>query len=451
MSTYTNDAVRAVGARADAVTALALDIWAHPELSLEERRSAKAIADYLESEGFSVTMGAAGMDTAFIARKGSGKPVIGFLGEYDALPGMSQSLKCEPDPVEPGAPGHACGHNLLGAAIAGSAAAAAEVLEKHGLPGTVIYYGCPAEEIMYGKIKMDEEHLFDECDACLCWHPFGINCAANYSYSAMTSIKFRFFGKASHAAESPELGRSALDAVELMNTGANYLREHMIPAARIHYSITNGGGKPNVVPAFAESWYYVRAPYKHQVDELVERLKKIQHGAALMTETEFEFEEISGCYNTVLNKKMNELLYGSLTSVPLPEWSAEDLELAEKLRATVTQKTVESELRKFNVPELAGEALDSGVRALKDEPTFLAGSTDVSNVSRSVPTGQVFTCCVPVGVPGHSWQTAVSAGSGIGIKGMLYASRALADAALRMFTESGTLKDIKDCFEAQRQ
>lgn len=447
MKTYTGDVIAAMDRRSEEIWGLSQRIWEHPEVALEESYASGQLTAYLEQQGFQVESGIAGMETAFVATWGSGAPVIGFLGEYDALPNMSQALKPERDQIEPGGPGHACGHNLLGAAMAGAAASVKEILECNNLPGTVRFYGCPAEEIMVGKIKMDAEHAFDGCDVCLCWHPMGCNCVANYSYAAMTSVKFHFQGVMSHAAEAPDQGRSALDAVELMNVAANYLREHMLPQARIHYVITNGGGKPNVVPPEAESWYFVRAPYKKQVDALVQRLIKIQEGAALMTETTASYRIESGCYNTIANTRLNELLYQSLHRVPMPEWSEEDEHLAQELLATLPQEALDGTLKSFDIRELKGEALHKGVVPLKDEPSFLAGSTDISNVSRTVPTGQVFTCCVPVGVPGHTWQTTVSVGSEIGRKGMLYAASVIADTAMVLYTEPEELVRIRADFE----
>lgn len=448
MKTYTQEVIAELDRKEAELWKLSDEIWEHPELALEEKNSSQLLQNYLADQGFTLESGLAGMETAFCASWGAGRPVIGFLGEYDALPDMSQAMEPRRRQLVPGGAGHACGHNLLGTAMAGAAAAARELLERNGLPGTVRFYGCPAEEIMVGKIRMDAEHIFDDCDVCLCWHPMGLNCVANYSYAAMTSIKFRFRGVTAHAAEAPDQGRSALDAVELMNVGANYLREHMIPQARVHYVITNGGGKPNVVPPEAESWYYVRAPYKSQVDSLVERLIKIQQGAALMTETEPSYTIESGCYNTILVRRLNELLHESMIRVPAPVWEEKDFALAGELLQTLPGDALDHTLSSFDAKELKGETLHGGVMPLKEEPAFLAGSTDVSNVSRTVPTGQVFTCCVPVGVPGHTWQTVVSAGSDIGRKGMMYAAKVITDAAMVLFTQPEEMEQIKRDFEA---
>lgn len=219
MRAYTGDAVEAVSRHEGEIWELSRKIWEHPETALEVTYVAEQLRTYLERQGFRVETGLAGMETAFAAEWGSGSPVIGFLGEYDALPDMSQALRPEREQIKEGGAGHACGHNLLGSAMAGSAVAVKELLERDGIPGTVRFYGCPAEEIMVGKIRMDEAHVFDGCDVCLCWHPMGCNCVANYSYAAMASVKFRFKGLMAHAAESPDQGRSALDAVELMTVG----------------------------------------------------------------------------------------------------------------------------------------------------------------------------------------------------------------------------------------
>ena len=448
MMTDTQAVVERLNQKEAELWKLSREIWEHPELALEEKNASHLLQAYMAGQGFKLQTGLAGMETAFCASWGEGGPIIGFLGEYDALPNMSQAMEPRQRQLTVGGAGHACGHNLLGTAMAGAAAVVKEILECRGLPGTVRYYGCPAEEIMVGKIKMDAAHVFDECDICLCWHPMGLNCVANYSYAAMTSIKFRFQGITAHAAEAPDQGRSALDAVELMNVGANYLREHMIPQARVHYVITNGGGKPNVVPPVAESWYYVRAPRKDQVDALVERLIKIQQGAALMTETESSYTIESGCYNTILVRRLNELLYESMKRVPAPVWEERDLILAEELLKTLPEEALDHTLCSFDARSLKGEKLHTGIMPLKEKPTLLAGSTDVSNVSRTVPTGQIFTCCVPVGVPGHTWQTVVSVGSDIGRKGMMYAAEVIADTAMVLFARPVEIEQIKRDFYA---
>ena len=300
---------------------------------------------------------------------------------------------------------------------------------------------------MYGKIKMDDEHLFDGNDACLSWHPMSMNVVSDYSFAAMTSIRFSFKGKTAHAAEAPHQGRSALDGVELMNVGTNYLREHMIPQARIHYVITDGGGRPNVVPSFAQSWYYVRAPYKNQVDDLVERLYDIAKGAALMTGTTVSHEVLSGCYNTILNTPLNDLLYECMVAIGCPDWTDEDRDFARRLQSTISDVAKMDALASFSLPHLKNELLHDCVEPPKTAPAFLAGSTDISNVSRTVPTAQIFTCCMPLGIPGHTWQVTASAGSALGEKGMLYAAKVIADAAMELYTNPELINEAKADFK----
>ncbi len=290
-------------------------IWEFAEVGLQEHRSARAQEDFLRERGFEIESGVADMPTAFVAARGSGKPVIAFLGEFDALPGTSQKKQPAPDPLKKDAPGHACGHNLLGVGALGAAVALAEALEKEGIEGEVRYYGCPAEETLVGKVFMVKAGLFEDVDAAITWHPAAVNAVRMDSTSAMNSFKVTFFGVSSHAAGAPELGRSALDAVELMNVGANYLREHVIEQARIHYVITDGGGEPNVVPPEAEVWYYVRAPERDEVEEIYERILRIAEGATLMTDTSHEVAFLSGCYNKLVNRPMAELVQKNLELV----------------------------------------------------------------------------------------------------------------------------------------
>jgi len=277
------------------------------------------------------------MPTAFYASfsMGSGKPVIGVLGEYDALPGLSQKVKPERDPLVKGAPGHACGHNLLGVAGIATVLAVKDLMEAENLDGTIRYYGCPAEETLVGKVFMVREGLFDDVDAALTWHPGQVNVVREGSSNAMNSAKFKFFGRSSHAAGNPEAGRSALDGVELMNVGANYLREHVPEKTRIHYVITNGGGEPNVVPDESEVWYYVRGPRRRDVDEVYARLQKIAEGATLMTETTMEETFLTGCYNYLHNKVIGDRTLENMKAIGSPEFTDEEKEFAAKIQETI--------------------------------------------------------------------------------------------------------------------
>ena len=312
------DVLKTIDDKAPDLIRIADAIWDFAELGFQETRSAKMQADYLEAQGFQVTMGAGGIPTAFVAEWGEGRPYIGFLGEYDALAGVSQEVSAERKPRVEGGPGHGCGHNLLGTAAMGAAVALKEVLEKRKLPGTVRYYGCPAEELLAGKVYMARENLFSDLDVAITWHPGSMNTVRLGSGTGLSSAKFQFFGKTAHAAGDPHSGRSALDAVELMNVGANYLREHVIKDATIHYVITSGGGQPNVVPAFAEVWYFVRAPRRAQVEEIYERLVNVARGAALMTETAFEIDFLTGCYEVLLNEVLADVMWDCLQQVGPP-------------------------------------------------------------------------------------------------------------------------------------
>lgn len=408
---------------------IADEIWAAAEPGFREYKSSKIQADYLESNGFSVARGAPDIPTAFIAEWGHGKPIIGFLGEYDALAGVSQEVSTERKPVVPGAPGHGCGHNLLGTAAMGAALALKQALESSGSAGTVRYYGCPAEELLAGKVYMARAGVFDDLDVAITWHPGSTTTVRLGSGNAMNSAKFRFHGKTAHAAGDPHNGRSALDAVELMNIGANYLREHVIPDARIHYVITDGGGQPNVVPAEAEVWYFVRAPRRSQVEEIYDRLLDVAKGAALMTGTTYDVDFLTGCYEVLLNEALAEVMWRNLQKVGAPKFDDKDHEFARKLAESFDKGAVENFLRNPDMAEfkeLRGQALNAILTPPRGKGRYGGGSTDVGDVSWIVPTVQVSAATVPIGCPGHSWQNAASSGSPIGKKGMMVAAKAMA-------------------------
>ncbi|MBZ0299678.1 MAG: amidohydrolase, partial [Anaerolineae bacterium] len=269
---------------------IAREIWDHPQIALRETFASDLLAQELEANGFSLERGVGQMPTAFVATWGEGQPIIGFLGEYDALPGLSQKVGTEKDPVEMGGPGHGCGHNLYGTACLGAVLALQEAMQQNRIPGTIRFYGCPAEETLVGKTFMARAGVFDDLDAALTWHPGSTNIVWNGSSLAMNSFKVNFHGFSTHAAAEPELGRSALDGVMLMDVGVNYLREHVIPEARIHSVITSGGQAPNVVPAYAQVWYFVRAPRRDQLNEIYARMLDIAQGAALMSGTTHDIE-----------------------------------------------------------------------------------------------------------------------------------------------------------------
>lgn len=436
---------------ADELVKLSDQIWDYAEPGFLESRSAEAQIAMLKQYGFTVEQGVAGMPTAFVASYGNGHPVIGLLGEYDALPGLSQKVHHQKEAVRAGAPGHGCGHNLLGVAAMGGAIAAKVAMEQQGLSGTIRYYGCPAEELLAGKVYMVREGLFADVDVSMTWHPFSLNAVASDSSQAMNSVMFSFHGRTSHAAADPENGRSALDAVELMNVGANYLREHVATDVRLHYVITDGGGEPNVVPAHAQSWYYVRAPKRQQVEEVYARLRKIAEGAALMTETTFDIKFVTGCYNTIQNDVIGGVLLESLQEVGVPEWDAADQEFAKQMAASYQPGHYEQNVARFQKEfgiDLSGKYLNDVIVSRNDKTIVSAGSTDVGDVSWVVPTAQFNTACSVIGTPGHSWQFCAASGMSIGHKGMLVAAKVFASSSLRFLTDAKLVEQAKAAFAA---
>lgn len=436
---------------------LARQIWERPEVALQERFASDLLAEQLAAAGFAVERGVAGMPTAFVASWGSGGPTIGILGEYDALPGLSQRLSAEREPIAQGGAGHGCGHNLFGVACLGAALAIKAQLEERGLPGTIRYYGCPAEETLVGKTFMARAGVFDDLDAALAWHPGDSNIVWATSSLAMNSFKVNFHGVASHAGVDPHNGRSALDAALLMDVGVNYLREHIIPEARIHSVITSGGQAPNVVPAYAQIWYYVRAPRRDQVEAIYARVLDIAKGAALMSGTTHDIEFVTGCYDYLPNRALSRLLLEKMREAGPPGFSAEEQAFARQLQATFTPGTLESAFQ--HTQKLAGVELDP---ALMEQPLWEqvlphseahmvgSGSTEVGDVSYITPTAQLTTCCWPLGTPGHSWQIVASSGSSIGFKGMQLAAKAMALAGLDLLTRPELLAEAKAEFQRTR-
>ncbi|MBD3170855.1 amidohydrolase, partial [Candidatus Bathyarchaeota archaeon] len=309
-------------------------VWEYAELGLVEHKSAQLHVDTLREHDFRVEHGVAGMPTAFVATWGEGEPVIGFMGEYDALPGISNKPVPHKEWLIEDGPGHGCGHNIHGTSGFMAAIATKQVMEKEEIKGTIKVYGSPAEENYDGKAYLVREGYFKGVDACLSHHPGGMNVAGLASSNAVNSVKYEFHGKTAHAAGSPEQGRSALDAIELMNIGVNYLREHVVQEARIHYVIEEGGGQPNVVPDYARSWYYIRAPERSQVDTIYSRINKIAEGAAMMTDTEVKIDLIAAIYNKIPNRTLSELVTSNMREVGHPGWTEEELEFASEIAET---------------------------------------------------------------------------------------------------------------------
>lgn len=435
-------------AHKDELTRLARDIWEHPELGQDETYASGLIADQLSRAGFRVTIGIDQLPTAFVASWGQGKPIIGILGEYDALPSLSQEVSAIKDPIEEGAPGHGCGHNLLGIAGFGAALAVKDAMQKDEIGGTIRYYGCPAEETLVGKVFMARADVFDDLDAAITWHPGYVNSVRLASALALNSFKVNFHGIAAHAGGSPEAGRSALDGVQLMDVGVNYMREHIIQDARVHCVITEGGQAPNVVPPHAQVWYYVRAPKREQVDFIYNWMLDIAKGAALMTGTTYDIEFLTGCYNTLPNDVLGDLLLEKLKEVGGPTFSAEEKELARKLQETFPPGSVEKALERLEMTrEEVGDPLCETITEPRGRGKVMGGSTDVGDVSHITPTTEISTCCQALGTPGHSWQNVVTSGSSIGFKGMMLAAKAMALAALDLETTPDLLAAARREFE----
>ncbi len=407
-----------VDERSETLTALSAQLWRLAETSLREHRSADALADYLESEGFDVERGVAGMPTAFVARWGNGGPVIGILAEFDALPGISNVAAPHQEPLEPGAPGHGCGHNLFGAASVGAAVAGKAVLEAEGREATIVLYGAPAEETVIGKVYMAKAGVFDDVDVVLDWHP-GHETGADYQRSrAMNSFTVDFFGQTAHGASDPWNGRSALDAVELFNHAVNMMREHLKPSIRIHYVIEDGGGAPNVVPDRARVWYYVRDLERDGVEDAYQWMLKAAEGAAIATETTHEVHLITGVHSYLLNRTLVEVLDRNLRLAGAPEWTEEEHAFARE----VQQATGKEEKGMF-----------VGIDSLPDEEVpAQGGSTDVAEVSRIAPTAKIRVASSPLDTPWHAWPVVAAAGMSIGDKAMLTAARTLAATAIEL-------------------
>jgi len=440
--------------KAGKITGVSDHLWELAEVALREFRSAEYLSRELEAEGFDVERGVGGLPTAFMASWGSGTPVIGFLGEYDALAGMSQKAEPYRDPITPGGAGQACGHNLLGAGAFGAAIALKQQMQAEGLSGTIRFYGCPAEENLSGKAFMARDGVFDDCDVCLTWHPGAINRVRTGSSLANNAMNIAFHGQSAHAAGDPYNGRSALDAVQLMNMGVEFLREHMPPKARVHYVITGGGGQPNVVPDHATVWYLVRGPERHEVDELYERVLKCAGGAAQMTETTYDIELLKAIWNVLPNGPLEDLLDACMNRVGPPGFSDEEHTFAERIISTLPEGRVESFLRAQTLTEeqvqaLKDETLNDTILPRAEFPEEPKGSTDVGDVSWCAPTAQFSTACLALGTPGHSWQYVAQSGMDIGRKGMLMAARVMAEAGYELLTDPDWIRRARDDFETR--
>lgn len=417
------DVLTAVAEREAADWEAALQIWEWAEPGYCETRSAALLSGILEQAGFAVTRGVAGIPTAFTAEIGSGQPVLGILGEYDALPGLSQAAVPHRQPRDGVEYGHGCGHHLFGVASASAAMALGQEIQAGRLPGTVRYYGCPAEEGGSAKAFMVREGLFQDVAAVLHWHPSSSNSAGDRSSLARIAVKYRFHGQSAHAAGAPEQGRSALDAVELTNHAAQLLREHIPEKARLHHVITFGGEAPNVVPNFAEVYYYVRHPQSSVVRKLYERLTKCAQAGALATETRLEVVDEGGIVEILPNSALAAVVLRNLRELNDLEYNEEDLAFAARLREALPNPDSVEKIR-----EVADRSGAVG-----------SGSTDVGDVSWVTPTTGFSTSCWVPGTPGHSWQAVACGGTPIARKGMHLAARVLAASGYDLLTSPDVL------------
>lgn len=426
-------------------------IFKHPETRFEEYESASFLVEECEKQGFTVERNLANIPTAFKATFGTGKPVISFLGEFDALPGLSQvPNESTYQPLETHI-GHGCGHNLLGTGAFAAACAVKAYLEKSSLPGTVIFIGCPGEEGGSGKTFMVREGVFSDVDAALTWHPSPGNSIISLPTLANYQVAFHFKGVAAHAANSPHLGRSALDAVELMNVGVNYLREHVVQDARIHYAVTDTGGfSPNVVQPSATVMYLIRAPKIHQVESIYQRVCKIAEGAALMTETELTIEFNKACSNYIPNRNLEEILYKYQKEVGASTPTEEEEEYAKSIWETLTEEEQEFYVELMegfgyigDGSEFAGKYLSDVISDYKVMDKLFYGSTDVADVSWVVPTAQLSAATSALGTPLHTWQMTAQGISSFAHKGMLRAATAMALTGVDLISSKENLANVQ--------
>ena len=432
-------------------------IWDLAELSMEEYQSAEYYCNLLEQEGFTVERNLCGIPTAFSASFGSGSPRIGILGEFDALSGLSQVPgTARKECLTEGGNGQGCGHNLLGAAAFGGALAVKKAIQAGLLQGTVIFYGCPGEEGCAGKTFMARDGMFRALDAALTWHPGDTNEIKVGASAACIQVEYSFHGVAAHAANDPFNGRSALDAVELMHMGVQFLREHMPPNSSIHYSITDGGGvSPNVVQAEARTIFMVRGETVRKAKALLERVNNIAKGAALMTDTTFTFRQIDGTASTVGNQVLEQVMYENLKQTPLPVYTREEREYAHALHETYPAE-LPGELTKSNpaVRAFVRKETEDGKRDINDfilpyvpSWAYSPGSTDVGDVSWLTPTAQIHVAAWPNGCPGHSWQNVSCDRTSIGHKAAVHAGKVLCAAAIDLMERPDILAAAREEFE----
>ena len=424
----------AIDQHADELIALATKIWENPEMGWTEKQASQWTADYLREQGFEVELGAYGMPTAIRAVWGHGHPVIGFCAEYDCLPGLSQKVCAHQDPVVPGGLGQGCGHNLLGVGCVGAVIGLKAELEQSGKEGTVVFYGCPGEEQLIGKGLMAKAGAFTECDFTIAWHPGTSNDSLTGVCNGVEAAIFRFKGRTSHAAANPQDGRSALDAAQLMNIGVEFLREHVSSDVRMHYIYMDGGLAPNIVPEAAATKYFVRAQSREAVVDAFQRVINCAEGAAKMTDTTLEIERLGGIYPTLQNKVLNNLMQEVREQLPPLTYTEEELAFADEMNSHSPRYV------KGVTPPI-----DSEIRPLQNG--LMGGSTDYGDVMHIRPGVQMTICTAATLSGGHSWMITSCSGSSIGMKGMLYAAKVMAEGAYRVIEQPEMMEAINADFE----
>ena len=452
MAITKQEAFAAIDRSAGLIHQVSDGVWEHPETAFEEWESVKIHCDALEQCGFAVERGVGNIATAFTATYGSGKPKIGFLAEFDALSGLSQQAGvAQQTPITAGGAGHGCGHNLLGAGCLAAAIGVKEYLEQNQLPGTVVVYGCPGEEGGSGKAFMARDGVFDGLDAAITWHTDSCTNISMSSFTANIQLYYRFHGISAHAGGAPWNGRSALDAVSLLNTGVQYLREHVTTDVRIHYAVTNTGGySPNVVQSEAEVLYLIRAKDVESARAVYERVNKIADGAALMTETRVEKDFVKACSNLVPNRVLCDLVHGNLAQLELPELTQEDYDFAQHIIDSipeVSRRNPEDPFNRIADPEIRaklrqewlGKPIYGFLPPVDGVERRSGGSTDVGDVSCIAPTIMFFVCATALGTPGHSWQETAQGKQPLAKKYMLYAAKGMAGAAIDLFENPALL------------
>lgn len=424
-----NESIKNLDAQYDKYKAIAFDIWGHAEVGYKEYKSSELLQKTLSEAGFTVQAGVADIPTAFVATFGSGKPVIGILAEYDALPGLAQTADPVKTPRSGKIAGHACGHHLFGAASVAAAIELKNTILKNKMQGTIKLYGTPAEEGGSGKVYMTREGLFNGVDIVLHWHPGDGNSSNPSSSLANISAKFRFKGISAHAAGAPDRGRSALDGVEAMDNMVNMMREHIPQETRIHYVITDGGKAPNVVPDFAEVYYYVRHPRRDVVKEVFDRVVKAANGAAMGTDTKVEYEIIGGVHELLPVKTLAKNMYDNLSKVGGVKYTPEEVSYAQKIQESFIAKSRPEISKAANIDPYLDESYRSG-----------GGSTDVGDVSWAVPTVGLRTATWVPGTPAHSWQAVACGGTDIGAKGMMVAAKTLACTGIDLLLDKALIE-----------